>query len=527
MVEIKEVLRRWLTGGKKAEIAKAVGVDRKTVRRYIHVGELHGLKSGQVPDEVLTEETLVRIGEALRPVVKREHGGAYELCVREREFIGKKLADKVRLSKVQKLLVRKGVRVPYSTLRRFAADEFDFGKPASSVPVADGEPGEMVQVDTGWMTLLEPNESGKRRRFRAWIFTPVLSRYRFVWPCFPETTESAIEACEEAWRFYGGVFRVVIPDNTKAIVAKADPLGAKIVVAMLEYAQARGFVIDPTRRRRPKDKARVERAVRDVRDDCYGGESLRDIDGARVRALVWSTDEYGMRRHTTTQRMPREHFESVEKSCLLPVPDRPYDVPQWVEPKVGPDQIAQVMKAIYSLPRYLRGQRLDARADRDLVKFYFRGKLVKTHTRQPPGGKAIDPADYPEEEFRCAQRDTAFMVRKAAEHGVSVASFARALVDTLPPWTRIRCIYALLGLVRRYGAARVDEACAMALAADMTDIHRLERMLKLATPAPKVESPSSPALARVIPLGRYLRPTAEYALPCVREAITDGEEDEE
>jgi len=527
MVEIKEVLRRWLAGGKKAEIATSVGVDRKTVRRYIRVGEGHGLKPGQVPDEVLTDEKLARIVEALRPVVKREHGDAYEVCVGERDFIGKKLADKVRLSKVRKLLGRKGVHVPYSTLRRFAADEFDFGKPAASVPVADGEPGEMVQLDTGWMTLLEPDESGKRRRFRAWIFTPVLSRYRFVWPCFRETTEGAIEACEEAWTFYGGVFRVLIPDNTKAIVAKADPLGAKIVVAMLEYAQARGFVIDPTRVRRPKDKPRVERAVRDVRDDCFGGENLRDLDGARARALVWSADEYGMRRHTTTQRMPREHFESVEKPCLLPAPDRPYDVPKWCEPKVGPDQIAQVMKAIYSLPRYLRGQRLDARADRDLVKFYFRGKLVKTHTRQPPGGKAIDPADYPEEEFRCAQRDTAFMVRKAAEHGKSVEGFARALIETLPPWTRIRCIYALLGLVRRYGPARVDEACAMALAAEMTDIHRLERMLKLATPASKADQSPISAAARVIPLGRYLRPPAEYALPCVWEAITDQEEEDE
>jgi transposase len=92
---------------------------------------------------------------------------------------------------------------------------------------------------------------------KAWIFTPVVSRYRFVYPVERETTETAIEACEAAWDFYGGVFAVVIPDNTSAIITRADPLGAAIHTAFLEYSQSRGFVIDPARVRRAKDKARV------------------------------------------------------------------------------------------------------------------------------------------------------------------------------------------------------------------------------------------------------------------------------
>ena len=54
----------------------------------------------------------------------------------------------------------------------------------------------------------------------------------------------------------------------------------------------------------------------------------------------------------------------------------------------------------------------------------------------------------------------------------------------------------------------------------MVDVFRLERMLKLAAP------PSPPAEpARVIPIGRYLRPATDYAvLPCVAQAITEGED---
>jgi transposase len=92
------------------------------------------------------------------------------------------------------------------------------------MPVADGEPGEELQLDTGWvvwLTLL-----GRKRRFRAWIFTAVRSRQRFVCPTFEETTARAIEACEAAWAFFGGIFKVLIPDNAPAIITQADPAHA-------------------------------------------------------------------------------------------------------------------------------------------------------------------------------------------------------------------------------------------------------------------------------------------------------------
>jgi transposase len=75
-----------------------------------------------------------------------------------------------------------------------------------------------VQLDTGWMTLLAPDLFGKRLRFRAWIFTAARSRHRFVWAVLSESTKTAIEACEAAWEFFGGVFKALIVDNTKAIV---------------------------------------------------------------------------------------------------------------------------------------------------------------------------------------------------------------------------------------------------------------------------------------------------------------------
>jgi hypothetical protein len=72
----------------------------------------------------------------------------------------------------------------------------------------------------------------------------------------------------------------------------------------------------------------------------------------------------------------------------------------------------------------------------------------------------------------------------------------------------MRRVYALLGLARRYGAARVHDACTIALAANMLDVHRLKRMLELGQVSAPTSSPT-----RVIPLARFLRPASQYALP--------------
>jgi transposase len=509
MIEVKEIVRLWLAGVPKQRIALTLGVDRKTVRSYIQVAGEHGLKPGPQGVDALTDERLEAILVALKSRAGRPHGEAWERCVEQRVFIEQKLKA-AKLSKVRRLLLRNGVTIPYATLHRFAVAELGYGRRTSTIPVADCEPGAEVQLDTGWVGSLVPDLFGKRRRFRAWIFTAVRSRHRFVWPVFKETIQTAIEACEEAWAFFGGVFHVVIPDNTKVIVDRADPLGARLNETFLEYAQARGFHVDPARSRRATDKARVERAVQTVRDDCFGGEQLQAIEDACRRGLHWCHEEYGMRRHSTTRRMPLEHFESEEKLHLLPAPTEPYDIPLWRDPKVGRDQHAQVDRALYSLPLAYKGKVLRARADRSTVRFYDGGLLVKTHPRVLPGRRSTDPNDFPQEKTAYAMRDIDFLKRQAERHGQHIGQLAAILLEGPLPWTRMRRVYALLSLVRKYGHTRVDEVCATALAFEMHDVRRLQRMLAQGTVLPALSAPASP---KVIPLARYLRPSGQFALP--------------
>ena len=93
-----------------------------------------------------------------------------------------------------------------------------------------------------------------------------------------------IAGFEAAWAFFGGVFAVVIPDNMKAIVDKAHATDPRLNDAFREYAQARGFVVDPARVRHPRDKPRVERCVSYVRANFFAGEEFRDLGDCRERA---------------------------------------------------------------------------------------------------------------------------------------------------------------------------------------------------------------------------------------------------
>lgn len=514
MEEIREAIRQWQAGYRIKQVAVLLGLDPKTVRRYVRTAEAQGVVRGGA---AVSDDLLGAIVEALAPRREPAHGDAWRLCEQQREAIQCRLDQRLRLSRVHSLLRREGHDVPYSTLHRFAVQELGFGRKTTTIAVLEGEPGQELQVDTGWMTLLEPDASGRRRRFRAWIFTPSFSRYRFVYPVFRETTATAIEACEAAWAFYGGVYAVLIPDNTKAIVDRADPLTPRLVAEFLEYAQARGFVVDPARVRRPQDKARVERSVRYVRDACFAGERLFTIEQARERALSWCESEAGLRIHSRTQRRPRELFAEQERPRLLPAPEGPFEIPLWCDPKVARDQFAQVAKALYSLPKALVGQTLRARADSQTVRFYQRARVVKVHARQPPGGRAIDPADFPEDKRICAHRDLKALLARAAGHGEVIHRYAALLLDVPLPWTRMRAVYALLRLVTKYGAARVSDSCRRALEADMLDVRRLQRMLEQPRPQP-LSTPRAP----VIPIARFLRAPSQYALPLVPKETSDA-----
>jgi hypothetical protein len=318
-----------------------------------------------------------------------------------------------------------------------------------------------------------------------------------------------IAGCEAAWSFFGGVFRVLIPDNLKAVVDGADGETPRLNPTFREYAEARGFVVDPTRVRKPQDKGRVERAVQYVQTSFFAGESFASLAQAQVAAEVWCRGTAGERIHGTTRQRPAEHFEREERACLLPDPESAFEVASWSEPIVQRDHHVTVAKALYSVPTAYIGQQVTVRNGRELVRIYHRGKLIKIHPRVGPGQRQTNPTDYPPGVRELACRDQEALLGQARAAGAAVGAYADRLLAGPLPWGRMRQVYRLLGLVRRYTAVPVEQACARCLEADVFDVRRLARMLEQAVEAKPL--PQRPAGRKGEPGGlRFLRDANEY-----------------
>jgi hypothetical protein len=358
----------------------------------------------------------------------------------------------------------------------------------------------------------------------------VHGRHSFLWPLLRQTVEATIEGFEQAWRGFGGTPQRLVLDNFPAAIAGPDPLAPRPTRAFLEYSQARGLLLDPARPRHPRDKPHVERGVPYARERFWKGGAFADLADAQRQAVAWSRDVAGRRVHGTTRRVPLVVFEAEERPRLTPLAatpagDAPYDVPIWRTVTVHADHHVSVNQALYSVPDTScpPGTKLEARGDRGLVTLYRRGELVKVHPRQPKGGRATDPADLPPERAAYALRSPAGLLARAAELGPQVAAFAGRLLaveagaaagsgpgmPATPPWLQLRRAQKLLRLGERYTAARLEAACARALAYDLLDVRRLERILALALDQ-EAPLPAPVAAADPPPAGRFARPGAAF-----------------
>jgi transposase len=507
VIQVQEVLRRWLRGEGERRIADGAGVDRKTARRYIAAGLDAGLD--QTGGEAqLSEELIGQVCEAVRPSRPDGHGQSWRVLLGEQDTIKDWIDHGLTVVKIHELLARRGVEVPYRTLMRFAVERCGAGRrPKATVPVADPKPGIECQVDFGRMGLIPAGE--RHRVCHALIFTACYSRHCYVYLCFRQTLAEVIAGFEAAWTFFGGVFPIVIPDNMAQIVIEADNVAPRLNDTFLEYAQSRGFEIDPARVRTPTDKPRVERVVPYARGNFFAGEKFTGLTDGQGRADVWAMTKAGMRIHGTTHCRPLEVFRIEELPLLLPLPAQPYDVPTWSEPKVHRDFHVEVQKSLYSVPHTLIGQRLRARADQATVKLYSNGKVIKVHPRMPPGKRSSDSADFPSEKVIYATRDLDHLKRLATEDGEAIGVYAAQILDHPLPWTKMRQVYRLLGLVKKWGAERVEAACQRALEAEAIDVNLISRMLERAKESGSTKEQAG-VPARVI-AGRFARDPGEFA----------------
>jgi len=378
--------------------------------------------------------------------------------------------------------------------------------------MADTPPGEVAEADFGRLGLIWDPERERRRLVWALVVVLSYSRHSFVWPMFRQQLADVIDGLEATWAFFGGIPRYLVIDNFPAAVVGADPLHPRFTPGFLEYAQHRGFFPDPARVRHPKDKPHAERHLDFVVGRFFkGGQFRNGLLDMRSQARRWCLEVAGQRVHGTTRRLPLVVFQEEEQAALLPYDGEPYEAPHWCKATVHPDHHIAYDYAIYSVPSAScpPGTRVEVRGDTKVVRIYHRGVVVKVHPRQPRGGRATDPADYPAVLTAYTTRAPNYVKQQAAQMGPAVGAFAERLLSGPLPWSKLRQGQRLLRLGERYTPARLEAACSRALEVDLIDVRRVKRILEeaLEQEAGVAEPPAAPP-----PPGRFARPGISFVL---------------
>ncbi len=508
-VEIEEVTRQWQAGRSVREITRSTGISRNTIRKYLLIAQSSGVARDGRPPTDLQLTLLMQLNRAGPSEVAAPTDKVLEPYESQIEQWIKQ--DKLKLVRIQDLLAQKHCLVAYTCLRRYVRKKGWFGKNAgATVRMPDTEPGQMAELDYGRLGLLREPENGGKRQVQGMMTVLGYSRHQFLWPSFGQQLSDVIEGLEATWAFLGGIPRYLVLDNFPAAVVGADPLNPRLTRGFLEYAQRRGFIADPARPGHPKDKPKIERNVPYARERFFKGGQFNGLADLRDQAKRWCLEIAGQRVHGTTRRLPLVVFHEEEQAKLLPYDGEPYDVPDWHKATVHRDHHIYYRYALYSAPYNTcpPGTALEVKGDRELVRLYKRGELMKVHPRKPRGGRATDPDDYPPELNAYTLRSPNYLRRKGSELGESVGAFADKLLSGPLPWSKMRQAYKLLRLGEKYTPPRLNSACEKALSVDLIDVRRVERILKEA-----LEQEAVPAMVMLAPPpGRFARPGSVFAI---------------
>lgn len=462
MIDVVEILQHWHAGRPKLVLAANLGVDPKTVRKYVAPAEAEGIR----PMDGLV---LDRAGWAVKVAVwfpelvdARARSSTWPVLEDQRELIGAMLETNTLATVHQRLRDEHGLQVSVTSLRRYVWLTFpDRTQPAVTVLRPPVPPGE-AQIDYGYLgRWLDPLANRVRR---VWAFVIVLacSRHMFVRPVLSMDQSSWVAAHLAAWEFFGSVPERLVVDNLKTGVIKPDLYDPRLNRAYAEMADHYGCLIDPARAEKPKDKPRVERMMPYVRDSFWRGRTFGSDVDMQARGIQWCLEVAGTRAHRSLEgAQPLALFQAVELPALLPLPPAPFELVRWYAPLVAPDCHVTVDKVLYSVPWRHIGKRVDARASDRLVEVFSDGQLIKTWPRASRG-RQTDYNDYPPEKVAFFMRTPVWCRSRAEALGEHVTELVVGLLAN-HALHHLRAAQGILTLADKYGPERLDAACRRAL----------------------------------------------------------------
>lgn len=331
------------------------------------------------------------------------------------------------------------------------------------------KPGDAMQVDwAGDPLYITDPVTGEEDP--AYIFVAVLpcSWYTYAEACGDMKTENWLLCHVHAYSFFGGVPRLLIPDNCKTATTSNTRYETVLNRSYQELADHYGTAIVPARVRKPDDKAAAEGSVRVV--STWITAALRDRRFFSLteanQALAEKLEELNRRPFKKRAGSRLSAFEEEEKAFLQPLPIRAYEPSSWLHPKVGTDYLVTDGKNKYSVPFDLIGETVDVRLTRNVVEVFYRQSRVADHVRLEKAQRdpVVKPEHMPEHHRRFLRYNAEDFTAWAEKIGPFTAKTVHFfLTQGKEAEQGYKSCASLKKLAERYDAAALEDACARVL----------------------------------------------------------------
>jgi transposase len=461
MRQLRELLRLHLLGGRSyAECGRALGIAKSTAGKIAALSRAAGLDWAAVeqlsdeelqarlyrppaarghlppaPDYAHIHQELKRAGVTLQ-LLWEEYARANPLAYKYTSFCVKYRQWRLALALSMRHTHVAGERL-----------FIDYAGP--TIPIVDAASGEITPAQ---------------------IFVAVLgaSNYTFACATLRQTSADWIGATVAAFEFIGGVPLLVVPDQTRALIAQPCRYEPQPNRLAEEFAAHYGVTILPARPAHPRDKPKVEAAVLLVERWILAHLrsrrffSLTALNSA-IAGLLGSLNERPFKKLPGCRRSA---FESIDRPALRPLPATRFEVARWKTARVNIDYHIEIDGHYYSVPFRLARAQVEVRITATTIEVFAARERVACHALSAARGRHSTVAEHMPASHRAHREWTpAKLVAWAERIGPGSAAVVRWQMEHRPhPEQGYRACLGLQRLARQFGAARLEAACTRALA---------------------------------------------------------------
>jgi len=287
---------------------------------------------------------------------------------------------------------------------------------------------------------------------------------------------------QRALAFYGGVPAAIVPDNLKSGISDPCRYEPGINRSYQEFAEHYGVAIIPARVKKPRDKAKVEKAVQEVerqilaplRHECFSSFStLNQAMGRRLQQLNDRVMQgYGLSR--------RQLFERTDQAALKPLPIHPFVLARWKQAKVNLDYHIEVERHYYSVPYWFVRHEVGVKISEQFIEIFYDHKRIAAHPRGQASYHYTTLAEHmPPHHWAYKQPSRERFLAWAQRIGSQTQAQVEAIFGQKAHEEQaFRTLKGIQRLATEYGCQRLEAACKRANLFNMIGFRCLKAILK-------------------------------------------------